>query len=187
MTILTLSATLPRFRPPPCNLNDPTCEEASGGQLAILYVALTLGAIGAGGIRPCVIAFGADQFDELGPNQSAKKSKYFNWYYFVMGASVLVAVTVLVYIQDNVGWSIGLGIPTALMLFSGIFLLCGYPLYRKPEPLGSPFTRLLQVAVAAYRKRKLAAVPDADLLYQNDDLDTLISFGGKLHHTKHFE
>ncbi|KAI4373288.1 hypothetical protein MLD38_011427 [Melastoma candidum] len=189
MTILTLSATLPQFRPAPCRLKDPTvpCQEANGYQLAILYVGLTLGAIGAGGIRPCVIAFGADQFGKSGPNSSAKKLKYFNCYYFVMGASVLVAVTLLVYIQDNVGWSVGLGIPTVLMLIATIILLCGYPLYRKQEPSGSPFTRLLQVVVAAFRKRKLAAVLDADLLYGNDDLDASISFGGKLHHTKHFK
>jgi peptide/histidine transporter 3/4 len=183
MTCLTVSAVLPQLRPPPCG-GDSLCQQASGGQLAILYIALLLGAIGSGGIRPCVVAFGADQFDETDPKQSSRTWKYFNWYYFVMGASILVAVTVIVYIQDNIGWGWGLGIPTIAMGLSVIALVFGYPLYRKLDPSGSPFTRLLQVSVAAYKKRKLAPVSDARLLYQNWDLDAGISMGGNLIHTK---
>ncbi|KAJ1398287.1 Proton-dependent oligopeptide transporter family [Sesbania bispinosa] len=138
--ILTISAVLPQFRPPPCK-GDEACQEASSGQLAVLYVSLLLGALGSGGIRPCVVAFGADQFDESDPKQTTKTWSYFNWYYFVMGAAILVAVTVLVYIQDNVGWGWGLGIPTMAMFFSIITFIVGYPLYRNLNPAGSPFTR----------------------------------------------
>ena len=180
---LTLSAVLPHLRPPQCKGNE-TCEEADSRQLAVLYVALLLTALGAGGIRPCVVAFGADQFDEKDPKQSTKTWKYFNWYYFTMGASILVAVTVLVYIQDNVGWGWGLGIPTIAMFFSIIAFVFGYPLYRHMDPSGSPFTRLLQVSAAAYKKRKLAVVSDSASLYRNEELDASISLGGKLLHTK---
>ncbi|PKI61949.1 hypothetical protein CRG98_017675 [Punica granatum] len=183
MTCLTLSASLPQLRPPPCQSDHHPCQEANTGQLSILYVALLLGAVGSGGIRPCVVAFGADQFDESDPRQSTKIWKYFNWYYFVMGASVLVAVTVLVYIQENVGWGWGLGIPTVLMFLSVVALVFGYPLYRKMEPAGSPFTRLLQVSVAAFQKRTLPALEDPWMLYKNEELDALISIDGKLVHT----
>ncbi|KAK4777723.1 hypothetical protein SAY87_017910 [Trapa incisa] len=190
MTILTLSASLPQLHPPPCHRH--ICKEASTWQIWILYLALLLEAVGSGGIRPCVVAFGADQFDETDPRQSSRIWKYFNWYYFVMGASVLVAVTVLVYVQDNVGWGWGLGIPSVLMFLSVVALAFGYPLFRKMEPAGSPFTRLLQVSVAAFRKRKLevpvaaaAEIPEEDprLLYENEELDASISVGGKLMHT----
>ncbi|KAE8667620.1 Protein NRT1/ PTR FAMILY 3.1 [Hibiscus syriacus] len=183
MTCLTLSAILPQLRPPPCK-GEQVCQQATSGQLAILYGSLLLGALGSGGIRPCVAAFGADQFDETDPNQSTKTWKYFNWYYFVMGTSILVAVTVLVYIQDNIGWGWGLGIPTIFMFISIIAFVAGYPLYRHMDPAGSPFTRLLQVSVAAFRKRKLAMVSDPELLYRNEDLDASISVGGKLVHSK---
>uniref|UniRef100_A0A2P2MCI6 Nitrite transporter n=2 Tax=Rhizophora mucronata TaxID=61149 RepID=A0A2P2MCI6_RHIMU len=186
MTGLTLSAVLPNLRPPPCN-GDQVCQEADAGQLAILYASLLLTALGAGGIRPCVVAFGADQFDETDPKQSKKTWRYFNWYYFVMGASILIAVTVLVYVQDNIGWGWGLGIPTIAMSISIIFFVAGYPLYRNLDPAGSPFTRLLQVIVAAVRKRKLSMVSDSRLLYWNDELDAPISMGGKLLHTKHMQ
>lgn len=185
MISLTLSAVLPQLRPPPCK-GEEVCQEASAGQLAILYASLLLGAIGSGGIRPCVVAFGADQFDESDPKQTTKTWTYFNWYYFVMGAAILVAVTVLVYIQDNVGWGWGLGIPTMAMFVSIIAFVAGYPLYRNLNPSGSPFTRLIQVAVAAFRKRKIPNVPNSNFLYQNDELDASISLGGKLLHSEQF-
>ncbi|BBG94456.1 Major facilitator superfamily protein [Prunus dulcis] len=186
MISLTVSAVLPQLRPPPCQ-HDQVCKEANGGQLAILYASLLLGAVGSGGIRPCVVAFGADQFDETDQKQTTKIWNYFNWYYFVMGASILLAVTVLVYIQDNIGWGWGLGIPTIAMFISIIIFMVGYPLYRNLDPAGSPFTRLIQVSVAAYKKRKLSLVSDPRLLYQNDELDAPISLGGKLLHTKHMK
>ncbi|XP_061375072.1 protein NRT1/ PTR FAMILY 3.1 [Gastrolobium bilobum] len=182
MISLTLSAILPPFRPPPCK-GEGVCQEASAGQLAVLYVSLLLGALGSGGIRPCVVAFGADQFDESDPKQT-KTWTYFNWYYFVMGGSILVAVTVLVYIQDNIGWGWGLGIPTVAMFISIVTFFIGYPLYRNLDPAGSPFTRLVQVTVAAFRKRNITNVPQSNLLYQNDELDAFISLGGKLLHTE---
>ncbi|XP_010532196.1 PREDICTED: protein NRT1/ PTR FAMILY 3.1-like [Tarenaya hassleriana] len=184
MTLLTISAILPSLRPPQCH-GEQVCQEANAGQLSVLYVALLLAALGCGGIRPCVVAFGADQFDESDPKQTTKTWNYFNWYYFCMGASVLVAVTVLVYIQDNVGWGLGLGIPTVAMFFSVIAFVGGYTLYRHMDPAGSPFTRLVQVTVAAFRKRKLSMVSDSSLLYHNDEIDAPISLGGKLVHTKH--
>lgn len=106
-------------------------------------------------------------------------------YYFCMGAAVLLAVTVLVWIQDNVGWGLGLGIPTVAMFLSVIAFVGGFQLYRHLDPAGSPFTRLIQVGVAAFRKRKLRMVSDPSLLYFNDEIDAPISLGGKLTHTKH--
>ncbi|KAI4304960.1 hypothetical protein MLD38_040413 [Melastoma candidum] len=179
MTCLTVSASLPQLRPPPC-AGDQICQEANSTQLAILYVALLLGALGAGGIRPCVVAFGADQFDDGDQKQSAKTWNYFNWYYFVMGASVLLSVTVLVYVQDHVGWGWGLGVPTVLMFVSVIALIAGYRMYRMLDPAGSPFTRLFQVSAACFRKRNLPMMSEKWLLYENEQLDASISLGGTL-------
>ncbi|MFS8018471.1 putative proton-dependent oligopeptide transporter family [Helianthus anomalus] len=49
----------------------------------------------------------ADQFDETDEKQKASTWKFFNWYYFCIGVSMLVAVTVIVYIQDYIGWGWG--------------------------------------------------------------------------------
>jgi hypothetical protein len=45
-------------------------EESSWGQLVVLYCALYIIAMGTGGIKPNVSAFGADQFDERDPTAS---------------------------------------------------------------------------------------------------------------------
>ncbi|PHT28805.1 Protein NRT1/ PTR FAMILY 3.1 [Capsicum baccatum] len=101
-----------------------------------------------------------------------------------MGFSMLVVVTIIVYIQDNIGWSIGFVVPIIAMLISIVVFIFGYPLYRNLDPAGSPFTRLLQVCVAAYKKRKLDMVNDPKLFYQNEELDADISTAGKLVQTK---
>ncbi|XP_068659076.1 protein NRT1/ PTR FAMILY 3.1-like [Aristolochia californica] len=181
MICLIMSAVLPQFRPPPC-AGGNVCQEATGWQEAVLYVSLLLTALGSGGIRPCVVAFGADQFDETDPTQKTRIWNFFNWYYFSMGVSILVAVTVIVYIQENIGWGWGLGIPAIAMALSIIAFIIGFPLYRHFKPSGSPLTRLVQVIVAAIRKRKLPTPADS-LLYDNDKLDEPISATGRLLHT----
>lgn len=185
MALLTVSAALPQFRPPPCKPGGAvTCQEAAPWQLAVLYVSLLLNAVGAGGYRPCIVAFGADQFDESRAAERARSWGFFNWYYFCNGASMLLAVTAVVYVQDNVGWGWGLGVPAFCMGVSVAAFVAGYPMYRRLDPAGSPFTRLAQVVVAAVRKRRLpAADVDPARLYQNDDLDAPISMYGKLLHT----
>ncbi|XP_043716977.1 protein NRT1/ PTR FAMILY 3.1-like [Telopea speciosissima] len=183
MISLTISAVLPKLRPPPCHGNE-VCQEANSRQLAILCVSLLLTAIGSGGIRPCVVAFGADQFDETDPKQKTRTWNFFNWYYFCMSLSSLVAVTVIVYIQETIGWGWGLGIPSIAMFLSIIIFIVAYPLYQHLDPSGSPFTRLIQVMVAAFKKRKLTMVSDPKLLYENDELDLSISITGKLLHSE---
>ncbi|PKA65139.1 putative nitrite transporter [Apostasia shenzhenica] len=180
MSSLTASAVLPWLRPPPCPAAGGPCVSASSWQMTVLYASLLLAALGAGGIRPCVVAFGAEQF----PEKERKKTwSFFNWYYFCMGTTMVVAVTAVVYVQDNVGWGWGLGIPTVAMGISLVSFAAGFPIYRMMPPAGSPFTRLAQVAVAAVKKRKLPAQADPGLLYQNDELDAPISLAGKLVHT----
>eukprot|EP01018_Ginkgo_biloba_P037280 Gb_00458 [translate_table: standard] len=186
MVALTLSAVLPSLRPPPCstdNHGQEICKEASSRQLGILYLSLLLTALGSGGIRPCVVVFGADQFDEKDPKQGKKMWNFFNWYYFGMGVSILTAVTVIVYIQENVGWGWGLGIPTIAMAISIVAFIVGLPLYRHFKPAGSPLTRLLQVIVASIRKRHLPKPSDPSLLYEDKVKDAAISPAGRLLHT----
>ncbi|CAL1385369.1 unnamed protein product [Linum trigynum] len=156
---ITISATLPSLRPPACP-SQSNCQEASPHQLRFLYTSLLLTSIGTGGIRPCVMTFAADQFDltkSSAAGAGPRRWSFFNWYYFCMGTATLGALTVVVYVQDNVK----LG--------------------------GSPLTRLAQVVVAAVRKRKVVAPEDPELLYQNRELDALISVNGRLLHTDQFK
>lgn len=180
---LVLSALLPSLRP-------AGLQRANGLQIAVLYMSLFCTSLGSGGIRPCVVAFGADQFDnnqqQIRDNKetvAGKKRRYFNLYFFTMGFAVLLALTVVVYIQENVGWGWGFGIPAIAMFASIVVFLAGYPLYVRLKPGGSPFTRLAQVAAAAFRKRNAPLPEDPRMLYQDHELDALISTNGRLLHT----
>ncbi|XP_062179279.1 protein NRT1/ PTR FAMILY 3.1-like [Phragmites australis] len=190
MVGLVVSALLPSLRPPPCSPPTTPCQRASGLQLSVLQLSLLCTSLGSGGIRPCVVAFGADQFEQQKQQGGAeavavveRKRRYFNLYFFTMGFAVLLAVTVVVYIQENVGWGWGFGIPAIGMFLSIVVFLVGYPLYVLLKPGGSPFMRLAQVVVAAFKKRNAAVPEDPGMLYQDQELDALISTNGRLLHT----
>ena len=103
-----------------------------------------------------------------------------------MGMETLTALTILVYIQEHVGWGWGLGVPTIAMALSIIAFLVGSPFYKRIKPAGSPLVRLAQVIVAAVKKRK--EVPeDPALLYENRELDAAISLHVRLLHTNQFK
>ncbi|THG19434.1 hypothetical protein TEA_021953 [Camellia sinensis var. sinensis] len=136
MVSLTLSAILPQLRPPPCPTQE-NCQEASSLQLWVLYLSLFLLSAGAGGLRPNVITFPADQFDMTKSKVESRSWNFFNWYFFTMGLSTLISVTVLVYVQDNVGWGLGFGIPAIVMAFSTLVYILGTPLYKKVKPGGA--------------------------------------------------
>ncbi|KAK9725982.1 hypothetical protein RND81_05G181800 [Saponaria officinalis] len=182
---ITMSAILPQLHPQPCP-TQTNCQEASSLQLSVLYLALLLTSIGTGGIRPCVVTFAANQVDMSKTGVASRKWNYFNWYYFCMGLATLTALTVIVYIQDNVGWGWGLGIPTIAMALSIIAFVVGFPLYYRAKPGGSPLVRMVQVGVVAWKNRKAAKPEDASLLYQNKELDAPISLDGRLLHTDKF-
>jgi len=183
MGSLTLSAVTPKLRPPPCPTQE-NCQVASQKQLWALYISLLLTSLGTGGIRPCVVTFAANQFDMTKSAVASRKWNYFNCYYFSMGVATLLALTVIVYIQENVGWGWGLGIPTIFMAISIVCFVVGYPLYNNPKPAGSPLVRVAQVAVAAWKKRKATVPADPSVLYENKELDAGISADGRLLHTE---
>ncbi|KAK3138779.1 hypothetical protein QOZ80_5AG0373340 [Eleusine coracana subsp. coracana] len=187
---LVLSAVVPTLRPPPCSPPSSTnCARPSGGHLAVLYISMLCACLGTGGIRPSVVAFGADQFDhQAGAEAWAnRKRRYFNVYFFTMGSASLLALTLVVYIQENVGWGWGFGIPAIAMFVSIMIFVVAYPLYVRAKPGGSAFTRIAQVLVAPFRKRNAAAPEDTGMLYQDKELDALISTKGRLLHTNNIK
>ncbi|KAE8714646.1 Protein NRT1/ PTR FAMILY 5.2 [Hibiscus syriacus] len=78
------------------------------------------------------------------------------------------SVHFLVYIQDNVGWTLGYGLPTIGLIISVIIFVAGTPFYRHRVPAGSPFTRMALVIVAASRKWRVALPSDPKELYELD-------------------
>uniref|UniRef100_A0A0E0HXQ5 Major facilitator superfamily (MFS) profile domain-containing protein n=1 Tax=Oryza nivara TaxID=4536 RepID=A0A0E0HXQ5_ORYNI len=160
MVILTMTAGVPALHPPPCG--EGRCLGATRGQLAVLGLAFAFIVAGAGGIRPCSLPFGADQFDPRTESGRRGINSFFNWYYFTLTIAVCASSTAIVYVQSSVSWWVGLAIPAALMLASCALFFAGAGLYVRVRPEGSPFAGVARVAVAAFRKRSAAAPSDAD-------------------------
>ncbi|XP_038976783.1 protein NRT1/ PTR FAMILY 6.3-like [Phoenix dactylifera] len=166
VTILTISTVAPGLRPPACA--DPSaggCVRASGGQLGVLYLALNLTALGTGGLKSSVSGFGSDQFDESDRGERQQMMRFFSWFFFFISLGSLLAVTVLVYIQDNVGRQWGYGICAAAIVSGLAVFIAGSTRYRFKKLVGSPLTQIAAVAVAAWRKRDLKLPSDLSLLY----------------------
>ncbi|KAJ7553128.1 hypothetical protein O6H91_06G085100 [Diphasiastrum complanatum] len=137
LSLLTLEATIHSWIRPPCppadlkNLPAPHsgCKQASKSrQMGYLYLAFIFIAMGAGGVRPSVAAFGADQFDIKDPVERTQLWKFFN----------------------------------------------------------CPFTRLVQVVVAAFRKRHLILPSDPATLYQSSGAEPKVKGVITLTHTNQF-
>eukprot|EP01018_Ginkgo_biloba_P018729 Gb_16020 [translate_table: standard] len=155
---LTVSASLPVLRPPPCNnFSTNSCPRASNFQLGVFFFSLYLVAVAQGGFKPCLQAFGADQFDDEDPKERKYKSSLFNWWFFGLCSGTLLAVSLLTYIQDNVGWGLGFGIPTVAMAVAVSVFLCGTKNYRHKRSGVGPFTQFMRVFVAAIRKWNVCA------------------------------
>ncbi|KAI4379092.1 hypothetical protein MLD38_005431 [Melastoma candidum] len=160
MATLTLTSWLPRLHPPPCVVTSQSqCQGPTTQQLGVLVLALGFLSIGTGGIRPCSIPFGVDQFDQTTEKGQKGINSFYNWYYTSFTVVLLIALTVVVYIQDSVSWVWGFGIPTMLMFCSIVLFFTGTRLYVRIRPEGSVFTGIAQVFVAAYRKRR-ASIPE---------------------------
>ncbi|PNX94099.1 peptide transporter PTR1-like protein [Trifolium pratense] len=180
MTLLTLSASVSGIK--------PTCQgkencHATDLQSVVCFTALYLIALGTGGIKPCVSSYGADQFDDNDENEKEHKSSFFNWFYFSINIGALIASSLLVWVQDNVGWGWGFGIPAVAMAIAVGSFFSGTKLYRNQKPGGSALTRISQVIVASIRKCNVKAPADKSLLYEIADTESAIQGSRKLDHT----
>lgn len=116
--------------------------------------------IGAGGVRPCSLAFGADQLDKRdNPKNERVLESFFSWYYASAALSVVIALTGIVYIQVHLGWRVGFGVPAILMFFAALLFFLASPFYIKQKASRSLLTGFVQVLVVAYKNRKLAFPP----------------------------
>ncbi|XP_058761914.1 protein NRT1/ PTR FAMILY 5.2-like [Vicia villosa] len=188
MCLLTLSVSLPSLRPPECDegVAFQNCPKASPLQKGVFFLALYIIVLGTGGTKPNISTMGADQFDDFDPKEKSYKFSFFNWWYFSILIGVLFSTTFLVYIQDNIGWTLGYGLPTIGLAFSILVFLLGTPYYRHKLPQGSPMTRMLQVFVAALRKWNVRVPKDTNELHELSMEEYACNARNRIPHTSFF-
>ncbi|XP_076919266.1 protein NRT1/ PTR FAMILY 6.3-like [Bidens hawaiensis] len=189
VTILTISTAIPSLQPPKCTQTGGSCIPATDLQLAVLYLALYLTALGTGGLKSSVSGFGSDQFDESNKEEKAQMTAFFNWFFFFISIGSLAAVTVLVYIQDNLGRRWGYGIVACCIVLGFVIFMSGTRRYRFKKLVGSPLTQIASVFIAAWRRRHLELPSDPSLLFNVDDVPNAEDprkLKQKLPHSKQF-
>lgn len=182
MVLLTVAVSLKSLKPPPC---EAVCKKASSLQIGFFYLSLYVLTVGTGGTKPNISTFGADQFDDFHPGEKLQKNSFFNWWLFSVFFGAFVAQTVMVYIQVNVGWGLGYGIPTLGLFVSFFVFMVGTPYYRHKmvRTVDNPINRVVGVLVSAVRKWKVAASADPSQLYELDDKEYQASGKRRIPHT----
>jgi len=109
---------------------------------------LALIAIGTGGIKPCVSAFGGDQFKL--PEQERQLQTFFSVFYFAINAGSLISTALTPILREDVPcfgedtcYSLAFGVPAILMLVATIFFVIGKPFYVMKAPEGSITTKVI--------------------------------------------
>ncbi|XP_010059778.2 protein NRT1/ PTR FAMILY 4.5 [Eucalyptus grandis] len=171
--LLAVQAHFHQLRPIPCKGIAPDqmnqCHAADSTQAAILFTGLYLIAFGTSGVKAALPSLGADQFNEKDPKEVTQLSSYFNWLLFSLTIGAIIGVTFVVWIGTNQGWDWSFGVCTIAVLFAMVFVCMGKSLYRNNVPRGSPFVRIMQVLVAAIKKRSLPIPTMTDELHEVHD------------------
>ncbi|KAH6802237.1 Major facilitator superfamily protein [Perilla frutescens var. frutescens] len=184
MVLLTMAVSI-KFLKPSCE--NGVCNKATTTQIAFFYTSLYIIAIGAGGTKPNISTFGADQFDDLNPHEKKLKASFFNWWMFSAFTGALFATLGLVYIQENLGWGLGYGIPTVGLILSLIIFYIGTPMYRhKVRRTRHPAGDLLRVVVTAFANANLKLPTHPSELHELDQQYYITTRKRRVHHTPVF-
>ncbi|KAL5278473.1 SLC15A1.2 family protein [Megaselia abdita] len=124
-------------------------------------IGLVLIAIGTGGIKPCVSAFGGDQFKL--PEQIKQLATFFSLFYFAINAGSLISTSITPILREDVHcfgqndcFSLAFGVPAVLMVVSVLIFVCGKPLYTMKPPSGNMLLGVGKVIIEAIRNRSKA-------------------------------
>ncbi|GJW31639.1 NRT1/ PTR family 5.6-like protein [Tanacetum coccineum] len=162
--ILTMSQFIPALKP--CGVSKGSCVNPTNLHQLAFFIGIYFLSIGTGGHKPSLESFGADQFDDNHLEERKGKMSFFNWWSAALCCGLVLGVTVLVYVEDNSGWGIANLILTVTMFIAIIVFYLGKRFFRYHVPQGSPLTPILQVFVAAMRKRNLPYPSTQDSFYE---------------------
>ncbi|XP_047496619.1 solute carrier family 15 member 2-like isoform X2 [Penaeus chinensis] len=126
-------------------------------KIAVSLIGLLLIALGTGGIKPCVSAFGGDQF--VLPQQERQLAQFFSIFYFSINAGSLISTFVTPVLRDDIKcfnddcYSLAFGVPAVLMLVALILFLLGFSMYTIKPPEGNIVIRVGSCVAHALRSK----------------------------------
>ncbi|NXF76954.1 S15A1 protein, partial [Sclerurus mexicanus] len=126
--------------------------------IALSMIGLILIALGTGGIKPCVSAFGGDQFED---DQEEARSTFFSLFYLSINAGSLISTLVTPNIRatqcgihtKQECYPLAFGIPAILMAVSLIVFVSGSKMYKKVKPQGNIMLQVCKCIGFAIKNR----------------------------------
>lgn len=120
-------------------------------------------AVGTGGIKPCVSAFGGDQF--VLPQQELQLAKFFSMFYFSINAGSLISTAITPILREQVHcfgqkscFSLAFAVPGILMVISIIVFAFGKKLYKIKPPEGNMVLKVSKCVSSALKLKSKAIV-----------------------------
>uniref|UniRef100_A0A8D3EBD4 Solute carrier family 15 member 1b n=1 Tax=Scophthalmus maximus TaxID=52904 RepID=A0A8D3EBD4_SCOMX len=126
--------------------------------VALSMVGLMLIALGTGGIKPCVAAFGGDQFED---HQEKQRSTFFSIFYLSINAGSLLSTVITpilraqecgIHTQQKC-YPLAFGVPAALMVVALIVFIVGSGMYNKTAPQGNIMVKVCKCIGFAVKNR----------------------------------
>uniref|UniRef100_A0A667IF40 Solute carrier family 15 member 2 n=1 Tax=Lynx canadensis TaxID=61383 RepID=A0A667IF40_LYNCA len=118
------------------------------GKFKVLsLIGLSLIALGTGGIKPCVAAFGGDQFEE---KHAEERTRYFSVFYLSINAGSLISTFITPMLRGDVQcfgedcYALAFGVPGLLMVIALVVFAMGSKIYRKPPPEGNIVSQVVK-------------------------------------------
>jgi POT family proton-dependent oligopeptide transporter len=105
-----------------------------------LVVGLSLIAVGAGGIKPCVSAHVGDQF---GAQNQNLLERVFGWFYFSINLGSFVSTLLTPILLERYGSKLAFGVPGVLMVVATLVFWMGRGRFAHVPPAGAAFGREL--------------------------------------------
>ncbi|XP_048196536.1 solute carrier family 15 member 1 [Perognathus longimembris pacificus] len=124
--------------------------------VALSMIGLALIALGTGGIKPCVSAFGGDQFEE---GQEKQRNRFFSIFYLAINAGSLLStiITPILRVQQcgtqTSCYPLAFGVPAILMAVALIVFVIGSRLYKKFQPQGNIMGKVVKCIGFAIKNR----------------------------------
>ncbi|XP_060117850.1 solute carrier family 15 member 2 isoform X2 [Heteronotia binoei] len=130
-----------------------------GNQIVHVVLSMTglsLIALGTGGIKPCVAAFGGDQFEE---EHAQERSKFFSVFYLSINAGSLISTFITPVLRGDVKcfggdcYALAFGVPAVLMVIALVVFIAGNGLYKKAPPQGNILLEVCKCISFAFTNR----------------------------------